>query len=87
MTYYDWPLIFKGSMTLLDFVGIERLLSDSDIDLNVDHMEITTGGDIYIEAEAGEKVDVFSVVRDIDGVSVDEETLNEWLADECLEVG
>ncbi len=87
MTYYDWPLIFKGSMTLLDFVGIERLLSDSDIDLNVDYMEITTGGDIYIEAEAGEQVDVFSVVRDIDGVSVDEETLNEWLADECLEVG
>ena len=87
MTYYDWPLIFKGSMTISDFVGIERLLSDSDIDLNVDYMEITTGGDIYIEAEAGEQVDVFSVVSNIDGVSVDEETLNEWLADECLEVG
>lgn len=85
MMYYDWPLIINGDVTLTDFIRIKRMLADADIDLDLHTMEGDGKGGIYVEAEAPEWVNVSDVVATME-VRVDEETLNEWLADECLEV-
>ena len=75
---YGLALVFSPDITLRRFNEIIERLEDEGIDLDYASLEISSDG-IFSEALYDGHEGVFDLIDSIDGVSLDEEVMCEWM--------